>query len=193
MRHAHNSAKKRKLRVLGRLSNGERIAGISAILLFVFMFFHWFGVKVVNTSNLLPFFGGGGPGKSAWDALDYIPIVLVIAILATLAVAALRLTNAVHRPPIPLNAVVATLGIASVALVLFRIVNPPIFAVGRTLTIEGTVQLPIFLALAAAAGIAFGGCLAMREEGFSLSDLRAHRHRDQGLPRGRVRRSGAPN
>jgi hypothetical protein len=35
----------------GRPGSGERIAGVSAILLFVLMFFHWFGVKAVNTSN----------------------------------------------------------------------------------------------------------------------------------------------
>lgn len=165
---------------LGRLSNGERISSVSAILLFVFMFFHWFGVKLSNTSNLLFDVRGGGPGKSAWEALEYIPIVLVITIVVTLAVAALRLTNTVHRPPIPVDAVVAILGIVSVLLILFRIVDPPIFEVEPTITSEGTVQFPIFLALLAAAGMAFGGCLAMREEGISLSDTRAHQHRDQG-------------
>lgn len=178
---------------LGRLSNGERIAGISAILLFVFMFFHWFGVKAINTSNLLFAIRAGGPGKSAWEALGYIPIVLLITIIATLAVAALRLTDAVRKPPVPINAVVAILGLVSVGLILFRIVDPPIFYTEPTITIEGAVQFPIFLALLAAAGIALGGCLAMREEGFSLSDLRARRQRDQGLRRGRVRRSGEPN
>jgi hypothetical protein len=100
-----NAKKTRKLRVLGRLSNGERIAGISAILLFVFMFFHWFDVKARNTSNLLFLVGGGGHGKSVWGSLDYIPIVLVIAIVAAFAVIVLRLATPVHKPPIPVNAV----------------------------------------------------------------------------------------
>ncbi len=161
---------------LGRLNNGERIAGISAILLFVFMFFHWFGVKAINTSNLLFYIQAGGPGKNAWEALDYIPIVLVITVLATLAVAALRLTNAVRKPPVAVNALVAVLGLVSMLLILFRIVEPPIFNVERTITFEGAVQFPIFLALLAAAGVALGACLAMREEGISLSDLRPRRH-----------------
>jgi hypothetical protein len=84
------------------------------------------------------------------------------------------------------------LGLISALLIVFRIVNPPVFYTEPTITYEGAVQTPIFLALAAAAGIAFGGCLATREAGFSLSDLRACRQRDQGLPRGRVRRSGEP-
>lgn len=59
------SAKKGTWRVvLDRLSNGERIAGISAILLFVFMFFHWFGVKATNTSNLLFAIQSIAPGKT---------------------------------------------------------------------------------------------------------------------------------
>ena len=33
---------------LGRLSKGERIASLSAILLFVFMFFDWFGAKTIS-------------------------------------------------------------------------------------------------------------------------------------------------
>jgi hypothetical protein len=152
------------------------------------MFFHWFGVKAINTSNLLFAIQSVESGKSAWEALDFIPIVLVITIIAALAVAALRLTHAVRKPPVPVNAVVAILGLVSALLILYRIVDRPIFNVEPTITLEGAVQSPIFLALAAAAGIAFGGCLAMREEGFSLSALRAGRHRDPGLRRGRVRR-----
>jgi hypothetical protein len=149
---------------LGRLNNGERISSVSAILLFVLMFFHWFEVKLSNTSNLLFAIRGVLPGKSAWEALDYIPIVLMIAIIAALTLAALRLTNAVRKLPASVNAVVAVLGTVSTLLILFRILNPPVFYAERTITSDGAVQFPIFLALAAAVGIAFGGYLAMRED-----------------------------
>ncbi len=176
---------------LDKLRNGEKIAGASAILLFVLMFFHWYGVAFSNShSPLLNYIRIVVPGKSAWEALDYIPIVLLIAIMVALAVPASRLTNAAHRHRAPVNAVVAVLGIVSVLLILFRIIDPPHFdSFEGSLTAEVTVQLPIFLALATAAGVALGGCMAMREEGLSLSDLRARRHRDQGLPhpQGRVR------
>ena len=46
------------------------------------MFFDWFGVEVSGVggfSGSVP--GGGG---SAWDALDFIPIILVITIVAAL-------------------------------------------------------------------------------------------------------------
>jgi uncharacterized membrane protein YhaH (DUF805 family) len=151
---------------------------MSAIFLFVFMFFHWFGVKAVNTSNLLFAIQSVESGKSAWEALDYIPTVLLITILATLAVAALRFTDALRKVSVPVNAVVAILGLVSALLIGFRIVHPPVFYVEPTITFEGAVQFPIFLALLAAAGIACGGFLAMREEGVSFAGLGGNRRRD---------------
>lgn len=149
---------------LSRLGGGERIASISAVLLFIFMFLHWFGIKAVNTSPLLFEIRAVGPGKNAWDALDYTPTVLLITILATLAVAVLRLTNSLRKGSIPLNTAVAMLGLASLLLIFYRIIDPPVFNVERTVTYEGTIQFPIFLALLAAGGITYGGYRAMREE-----------------------------
>jgi amino acid transporter len=156
---------------LDRLSNGEKIAGISAILLFVFMFFHWFGVEGSSKPNpLLIEFRGSRSGKSAWEALDYIPIILLVTIIVTLAVVALRLTNAVRKSSFPVNGLVTILGIVSVLLILYRIVDPPSFGVEEKIVAwEGTVQFPIFLALLAGAGIAVGGCLAMHDEGIFVS------------------------
>ncbi len=163
---------------LGRLSNGEKIAGVSAILLFVLMFFDWFGTQSSSGA-----FGLFSVGRSAWEALDYIPIVLMIAIVVALGVVALRLSGTAYQPPVPANAVVAILGIVSALLVLFRIVNPPHFGSLRfplgTVTIEGTAQPPIFLALVAALGIAFGGGWAMREE---RSGEPADEHGDRSSP-----------
>lgn len=137
------------------------------------MSFDWFGSK---DSGELRYFS---VGRSAWDALDYISIVLLIAIIVTLAVVALRLMDAVHGFPVPVNAVVTILGIVSMLLILFRIVDPPNFGsfqeIWGTIMIGGTVQSSMFLALSAAAGIVFGGCLAMREEGIFLGDLRPRR------------------
>lgn len=164
---------------IGRLSSGERISCGSAILLFVFMFFDWFGVKAVNTSNLLFAIQSVEPGKSAWEALDYIPTFLLITIIATFTMAVLRVANAAPMPRLPANGLVAVLGLVSVLLIVFRIVDPPTFRVEPTITSEGTVQLPIIFALLAAAGIAYGGYRAMREEGVSFADLRARRFRDR--------------
>jgi hypothetical protein len=150
-----------------KLNIGERIAAVSAILLFIFMFFDWFGVEVSGSG-----FSGSVPGAggSAWDALDFIPIVLVVTIVVALINAALRLSDSPYEPPVSLNVAVAVLGGISVLLVLYRIIFPPSFGSFGGVSADGTVEFGIFLGLVAAIGIAYGGYRGMQEEGTSFSD-----------------------
>lgn len=145
----------------GRLNNGETIAGLSAILLSYFMFLDWFGTKDSGALNLF------SVGHNAWEGLDYIPIFLLITIVTALIGPSLRLVINESRPPVPVDAMVGVLGIASVLLIFYRIVDPPNFGSFREImgavTIEGTVRFPIFLALLAAGGVAFGGFWATWE------------------------------
>jgi hypothetical protein len=154
---------------LDKLSTGEKVSAVSAILLFVFMFFDWFGVKVTG----VPGFSGdvtGSGGGSAWDALDVIPIFLMLAIVVALGVAAIRLTDADLEPPVSLNTIVAVVGGLAVLLILYRIVFPPEFGSFGGVTVDATLKFGIFLGLIAAAGIAYGGWSAMREEGMTFGD-----------------------
>lgn len=145
-----------------RLSTGEKIAGVAAILLFIFMFFDWFTVSASNG------FISVSVGGSAWDALDWIPIFLMITIIAAVGVAVVRLSDAVFEPSVSMNAVVAVLGIVSVLLILYRIIDPPSSGVDG---INVDPAVGIFLGLIAAAGIAYGGYRAMQEEGTSFGDV----------------------
>ncbi|HEY7950086.1 MAG TPA: hypothetical protein VID51_04540 [Solirubrobacterales bacterium] len=153
---------------LDRLSTGEKIASVSAILLFIFMFFNWFGVEVSGVGG----FSGtiSGDGGNAWEALDFIPFVLLVTIAAALGVAALRLSDAAYEPPISANTVVTVLGVISVLLILFRIVDPPSFGSVGGVSVDATRSIGIFLGLIAAGGIAYGGYSAMREEGMTFGD-----------------------
>jgi hypothetical protein len=153
-----------------KLSTGEKLSAVSALLLFVFMFFDWFGVEVSG----VPGFGGevSGAGGSAWDALDVIPIFLMLAIVAAIGVAVIRLTDADLEPPISLNAIVAALGGLAVLLILYRIIDQP--GGGGDFSgveVDVTLKIGIFLAFAAAVGIAYGGYRAMQEEGMSFGDV----------------------
>jgi len=157
---------------LDRVSSGERMAAVSGVLLYILMSLDWFDVVGESGyNNLLIAFATGHAGQSAWEALSVISIVLLLAVVAAIAVALLRLLDAIHRPPVPVNAVVATLGAISALLILFRIVVPPDFgsevSVGIDVPVEfvGTVQLPMVLSLLAAAGIALGAGLALWEDG----------------------------
>jgi hypothetical protein len=149
-----------------KLSTGEKVAGVSAVLLFVFMFFDWFSVEVSGGSGV--FTASAIAGGSAWDALEFIPIVLVVTILAAIGVAALRLTDSTFEPPVSANAVVAVLGGLSVLLILFRIVDTPGGGSVPGLSVDVSPAVGIFLGLLAAAGIAYGGYRAMQEEGASF-------------------------
>jgi hypothetical protein len=151
-----------------RLSTGEKISAVSAILLFVFMFFDWFGVEVSG----VPGFSGdvSGSGGSAWDALDVIPLFLMLAIVVAIGVAVIRLTDADIEPPVSLNTIVTAIGGLAVLLILYRIVFPPDFGSFGGVSVDATLKLGIFLGLIAAAGIAYGGYSAMREEGATFGD-----------------------
>jgi len=149
-----------------KLNTGEKVAGVSAVLLFIFMFFDWFGIEVSGSggfSQTVPDAGG-----SAWDALDFIPIVLVVAIVVALINVFLRLSDSDYEPPVSLNVAVAILGGLSVLLILFRIVSPPGFGSFGGITVDATLSFGIFLGLLSALGIAFGGYRGMQEEGSSF-------------------------
>jgi hypothetical protein len=154
---------------VGKLGTGERVAGISAVLLFIFMFFDWFSASVSGVGGLS---GSAGAG-SAWDALDNIPIFLLITIIAALGVVALRLIETDFRPSISLNAIVAILGAISVLLILFRIVDTPGGGSFGGVSVDVSPDFGIFISLIAAAGIAYGGYLGMQAEGTTFGDLTA--------------------
>jgi hypothetical protein len=151
---------------LNRLTQGEKIAGISAILLFVFMFFDWYGVTISGGGESINLGGGG----NAWDALDFIPILLLIAIVATVAIVIIEAGDTDIELPVHGAAIVTVLGVVSFLLILFRIVDTPTFASFGGVSAEGTVKFGIFLSLIAAAGIAFGGWRTMQEEDITFGD-----------------------
>jgi hypothetical protein len=152
---------------ISKLNTGEKIAGVSAVLLFIFMFFTWFGVEVSGSGG----FSGTVPGAggSAWDALDFIPIVLVVTIVLALVNVTLRLSDSDYEPPVSMNVAVTVLGALSVLLILFRIIDPPSFGSFGGVSVDGTLEIGIFLGLITAAGIAYGGYRGMQEEGASFS------------------------
>jgi hypothetical protein len=155
-----------------RLRAGEAIALVAAILLFVLMFFDWYGAKATTSAESLGGVVTSSGGGSAWDTLEVIPLFLMLAIVVAVGAAILRLSGSEWKPAIPPAAAVCVLGILASALILIRIIDPPgpLGALSE-LAYESTLKLPIFLALAAALGIAYGGWRAMGEEGASFASI----------------------
>jgi|SRR6186997_605395 len=146
-----------------RLSTGEKIAGVAAILLFVFMFFDWFTADVEG--------GFISVGGNAWEAFDLIDLFLMLTIIVAVAVAVIRLSDAAFEPQVSMNAVVAVLGGISVLLILYRIIDPPGGGDVAGVSIDISPAVGAFLGLIAAAGITYGGYRAMQEEGTTFGDV----------------------
>ena len=151
---------------MDRLSTGEKIAGGSAVLLFIFMFFDWFSVEVSSSDGLFSVSAGG----NAWEAFSWIDLFMLLTILVTLAVVVIRVSDAIVEPPFSLNAAVAILGGLSVLLILYRIIDPPIDTEGIP-GIDVGRSIGVYLGLLAAAGITYGGYRAMQEEGTSFGEI----------------------
>jgi energy-converting hydrogenase Eha subunit A len=166
---------------INRLSNGEKISGGSAILLFVFMFFRWYGVGIAERPNLLGDLRLFEDGGNAWQTLEMTPIFLALVVAVTVGAAVRRLIGQDWEPGVSLGAVICLVGALAACLIMIRIVFPPDLG-GKIdgFTFEATLEIGIFLALAAACGIAYGGRRAMREEGVSFAALSPLRHRDKG-------------
>src|SRR3981081_2630076 len=135
-----------------RLRQGEQIAGVSAILLFIFMFFDWFGVKATGGGVS---FSSGSAGGSAGDTLDLIPIILLIAILAVLPMVAVRASDTEVNLPISLSVIATALAALGTLLVLYRVISPPSFGSFGGVSFDGTRKFGLFLGLIAAAAMTY--------------------------------------
>ncbi len=156
-----------------RLNQGEMIAAVSAVLLFLIMFiFDWFGVE--------------GFGRNAWQSFGFIDIILLITILVAIGGAVMTVNAQSVNTPVAISAITAALGILSVLLILFRIIDPPgggdVDTGFGTVSVEIGRKIGVFLGLIAAGGIAYGGWMAMQAEGTSFQG-EADRLQDRG-PRG---------
>jgi hypothetical protein len=69
-----------------------------------------------------------------------------------------------------MSAIVTVLGVISVLLILFRVIDPPSFGSFGGVSVDATLKLGIFLGLISAGGIAYGGYSTMREEGLTFAD-----------------------
>jgi hypothetical protein len=169
---AKESGRSRPRVRVDRLRSGEAIAFVAAILLFVLMFFTWFGTSLEKAPQTLQLIGPFDTGGNAWQALAVIPLFLMLAIVVAVGATLLRVVGSDWKPAIPPGAAVCVLGLLAAVLILIRIISPP----GAGPEVEGfayesTVKLPIFLALVAALGIAYGGWRAMGQEGTSFAAI----------------------
>ena len=152
-----------------QVPRGALIAGISGVLLFIFMFFSWFGAgtaEVVTPAGGIEIDFGEVPGAdttfNAWQSFDFIDLVLLAAVIVAVGLLVMSAMGTSVNLPVAASAITAGVGLLATLLVLYRIIDPP----G-----EADREFGVFLGLLACGGITIGGWLAMQEEGTSFSDL----------------------
>jgi hypothetical protein len=159
----------------GNLGRGAMIAGISGVLLFIFMFFSWYGVSddLNDVSQQIQqgveAIGGDAPNvegidttRNAWQSFNFTDLFCLIAILVAVGLAAMTLAGASASLPVAGSALTCGVGALAFLFVLYRTINPPADGVDR--------EIGLYLGLLATAGITVGGYLGMQEEGTSFSE-----------------------
>jgi hypothetical protein len=147
---------------LARLGQGEKVAGISGVLLILFMFiFDWFGIKF-EPPGVLVASERMGDAWSVYGSGDLLPtdIVLFVAALAAIGLGLLAMVRGPAGVPVAVSAIVAGLGLLSVVLVVVSIISPPTFGGGAAGEGEQVRKIGVWLGLIAAVGIAAGGYMA---------------------------------
>jgi hypothetical protein len=134
-----------------RLSQGQLVAALSAIVLFIISFLPWFGVSGAVTVGGTTI--GGSQNFSLWEIENPLDIYLMIVILVALVPAAMALLGDGADAPMAAMAT-ALLGGVGTILILYQVFDTP----GIT-----DRKIGLFLGLIACAGIAVGGYLSMQE------------------------------
>ena len=159
----------------GNLGRGALIAGISGVLLFIFMFFGWYGAPdvvdeaVEQAQQAAEALGVDAPGieetdttVNAWESFDFTDLILFLAVIVSVGLALMTLVGASASLPVAGSALTCGIGALAFLFVLYRTIDPPADGLDR--------EIGLWLGLLATAGIAFGGYLGMQEEGTSFAE-----------------------
>ena len=157
------------------LGRGAMIAGISGVLLFIFMFLGWYGAPdvvdeaVEQAQQAAEALGVDAPGVeeadttvNAWESFDFTDLILFLAVIVSVGLAAMTLFGASASLPVAGSALTCGIGALALLLVLYRTIDPPAEGLER--------EIGLWLGLLATAGIAVGGYLGMQEEGTTFSE-----------------------
>jgi hypothetical protein len=143
-----------------KLSLGEQIAAVSGIVLLIVLFLPWYGVDVSTPiANV-----SASDSATAWQAFDFVDILLFLIALVAIAVPVARMTDSLPGD-VPGATLIVAAGGLGVLLVLWRIIDlptPDISSIG-SVKVDFSRKIGVFLGLIATAGVAYGGWRAMEE------------------------------
>jgi hypothetical protein len=141
---------------VSRLSQGQMIAAVSAILLFIFSFLPWFGIS----GGALTAGGVVQESKnfSLWEMENPLDIYLLILILVALVPAALALAGGGGEGGGMASLATALLGGVGTLLIIYQLFDHDFF------TIDFSTKIGFWLGLLACIGVTVGGYLAIQED-----------------------------
>ncbi len=147
-----------------RLRRGEWIAGISALLLLVFLFaLPWYGVSggIGKTAAAL----GLSTSVNGWDGLTHLRWLVMVTILSALALAYNQATRKAPAIPAALSVIVTVLATLSTLLLIYRVlINVP----GSDSVMQQ--KAGAYLGLLSAVVLTYGAYESMRREGINPRD-----------------------
>jgi hypothetical protein len=143
---------------MGRLRDGEWIAGAGGIALLAAMFLHWYALDLGPVPDAVSDFVDIGAEATAWQAFGVLDIVLALLALVPLGLVITQATRSSPSIPIAFTVLTTLAGALAALLILYRIVNQP----GPNDVVE--VQAGAWLGVLAALVIAGGGWRSMRVE-----------------------------
>lgn len=136
-----------------RLSQGQLIAAVSAVLLFIFLFLPWTGIDVPEGAELPE---GFDDSFNAWQ-LQTLDIYLLIVVLVAVVPALMAMGGNAPALPFAPAATTFLLAVIGVLLIIVLLIDP-----GE----QQETKIGLWLGLLATAGVAVGGYLAMQDEAY---------------------------
>jgi hypothetical protein len=161
-----------------RLSFGEIVAGVSALVLLIDLWLPWYGVSV--KAPRFPGVATGSVSKNfnAWDAFGGRDVLLFIIAILVIAWVLLRMLDTLPAMQLDPGLAAAVLGVIAAVLVLIGILHiPHSGGVSSSLLklagIDLSRKFGLFLGFLATLGIAYGGWTAYNERRRGLAPAAA--------------------
>jgi hypothetical protein len=158
---------------ISRLRQADRIIGIGAIALFIFLFFFkWYGYSS-NAPSIAGVNVSSSYSINGWHAFTVNRWIWLITIVVALGAVAITAGVLELKSPVQPGVLVAGLGALSTLAILYRIIHHPTASASfGSFHASVGIKIGIWLGLIAAAATTYGGYLKMQEEGTSLADVR---------------------
>ena len=147
---------------------GAAVAGAGGLLLFGSLFLTWykvFGSDITEgpLGGVIEDVGGAvgidvedSVNRTGWESFEITDVVCAIAGIVAFARAGIAIFGESDDPPIPGSVLTLALGAAALALVIYRIVNPP--GVGEER------EIGVWIGAFAAGSIVYGSYVAMQSD-----------------------------